>query len=156
MENAKGVLDGLRIASPCSQRWEEMSGGDTVRFCGACSLNVYNLSGMGRSEAEALVRGREGRLCVRYYQRQDGTVLTQDCPVGLAAARARLSRLVSIVAGVLAAFVGGVGHLRGGRLFYSPPAPVHDPAMGRVLMGKPAAHPTPMMGAPVMGDVAAH
>jgi hypothetical protein len=34
---------------------------------------------MSREEAENLIRHKEGRLCVRYVQRHDGTVITRDC-----------------------------------------------------------------------------
>jgi len=74
-------LNNLKVASPCSQDWEAMIGNERKRFCGDCKLNVYNLSGMTRAEAENLLINSEGRLCVRFYKRADGTVLTQDCPV---------------------------------------------------------------------------
>jgi hypothetical protein len=76
-------LEQIEIASPCSADWNEMTGSDQVRFCGSCQLNVYNLSAMTRQQAETLFQEKEGRLCVRLYKRQDGTVITQDCPVGL-------------------------------------------------------------------------
>src|SRR5262249_4552219 len=50
-----------------------------------------NLSGMSRRQAEDLLAGQEGRLCVHLYRRADGTVLTTDCPVGLAAVRRRMA-----------------------------------------------------------------
>jgi hypothetical protein len=59
-----------------------MTGDERVRYCPHCRLNVFNLSEMGRTEAEELVAQATGRLCVRYYQRSDGTVMTQDCPGG--------------------------------------------------------------------------
>src|SRR5262249_7674094 len=90
--------DGIQIASPCHANWEQMAGSERVRFCERCMLHVYNLSAMTREEAEELVRQREGRLCVRFYQRNDGTALTQDCPVGWRAARRR----VQLVAGGIA------------------------------------------------------
>lgn len=111
-------LDGVRVAAPCSADWERMTGDERVRFCGECSLNVYNLSAMTRREAEALVTSAEGRLCVRYYRRKDGTILTRNCPTGLRAlkrrvagvARAAASAALSFAAGV-AAFVGiGLPH----------------------------------------------
>ena len=37
---------------------------------------------MTTAEAAALIRDREGALCVRLFRRTDGTVLTSDCPVG--------------------------------------------------------------------------
>ncbi len=53
-----------------------MIGGDRVRFCGQCQLNVYNLSAMSRYEAESLIARTEGRLCVRFFRRKDGSILT--------------------------------------------------------------------------------
>ena len=76
-------LDALSVASPCPANWEEMTGDDRIRFCNSCQLNVYHLSGMTRLEAETLIQEKEGKLCVRYYRRADGTILTKDCPVGL-------------------------------------------------------------------------
>lgn len=78
-----GFLDDIAIAEPCSASWDDMSGDERVRFCSDCKLNVYNFSAMSRTEAEELVRTAEGRLCGRFFRRADGTVLTQDCPVGL-------------------------------------------------------------------------
>jgi hypothetical protein len=69
-----------------------MDGEGRVRFCRLCSLNVYDLSGMTRAEAEGLISKTEGRLCGRMTRRADGTVLTKDCPVGLRALRRRASR----------------------------------------------------------------
>src|SRR5262249_55044703 len=63
--------------------WASMAGDDRERFCTHCRQQVFNLSGMRREEAEDLVRGRWGRLCVRYYRRADGTVMTRDWPVGV-------------------------------------------------------------------------
>lgn len=87
------ILDRVRIASPCTAPWESMSGDARVRHCGQCDLNVYNIAAMSREEAERLIVAREGRLCVRLYQRADGTILTADCPVGLAAVRAKFARV---------------------------------------------------------------
>jgi len=87
------ALRNLRVASPCRMDWTQMSGDDRVRHCSECKLNVYNLSEMSRREAEELIAGHEGRLCVRFYQRADGTVLTRDCPVGLRQLVRKASRL---------------------------------------------------------------
>ena len=106
MKREKSPLDRVEVASPCSAAWEEMIGDERVRFCDLCALNVYNLSAMGRKEAEELVRAHEGRLCIRYYKRRDGTLLTDNCPVGLRRARARLKILAGAAASVLAAIFG--------------------------------------------------
>lgn len=100
MAKEQGILDQVRVAAPCQASWSQMSGDDRVRHCAQCRLNVYNLSDMKREEAEALIRQTEGRLCVRYYQRRDGTILTADCPVGLRWARRRMARLVGGIAAV--------------------------------------------------------
>lgn len=44
-------------------------GGDRVRFCDRCQLPVHDLSGMDRDEAEALVLGQKGPLCMRFRRR---------------------------------------------------------------------------------------
>jgi hypothetical protein len=95
------LLDRLRIASPCDASWDEMEGDDLVRFCRHCQLNVYNLSGMSRREAAAFVREAERTLCVRFYRRADGTLLTDNCPVGWRAARRRLLEVIGSAAAAL-------------------------------------------------------
>lgn len=77
------MLSQMDVAAPCSSSWDKMSGDDKVRFCHECKLNVYNISNMSKAEAEELIRLAEGRLCVTFYRRKDGTILTDNCPVGL-------------------------------------------------------------------------
>jgi hypothetical protein len=101
------VLDNIRVAAPCTADWGKMSGDDRVRACGDCNKNVYNLSGMTREEAEALILAKEGRLCVRYYRRTDGTILFKDCEIGVS--RRRRRRVVAGAAAFLAA-TGVVGY----------------------------------------------
>src|SRR6185369_1103336 len=83
------VLPNIRVASPCTADWNQMTGDERVRHCGSCNKNVYNLSNMTRDEAEALIVAKEGRLCVRYFQRKDGTILLKDCEVGVKQRRKR-------------------------------------------------------------------
>ena len=102
-------LDDIRIASPCNADWDQMIGNDRARFCGQCNLNVYNLSSMTREEAELLIGSTEGRLCVRYFRRADGSVMTQDCPVGLRAIRRRMSYVARAVSSAVLSFLAGLG-----------------------------------------------
>jgi len=102
-------LNNLKIASPCSQDWNAMVGSDRKRYCGECKLNVYNLSDMTKAEAENLLMNSEGRLCVRYYKRADGTVLTQDCPVGWAKVKNRTKAYLTAVASLIFTFFGALG-----------------------------------------------
>jgi hypothetical protein len=81
-----------------------------MRYCTSCRQNVYNLSAMSRNEAEALIIQKEGRLCVRFFRRADGTVLTQDCPVGMRAWRRRIRTIVTLAAGLLLMAFGLTAH----------------------------------------------
>ncbi|WP_254510852.1 hypothetical protein [Anatilimnocola floriformis] len=96
-------LELIQIASPCTADWKAMAGDDRVRHCGDCQLRVYNISEMTRDEAEAFLAQREGRTCIRMFKRPDGTVITRDCPVGLAAVRAKVVRLSLATAGLMLA-----------------------------------------------------
>ncbi len=109
MSNHSNPLEGVKVAAPCSAGWENMTGNDRVRFCQQCDLNVYNLSGMSRREAETLINNTESRLCIRFYRRADGTILTRDCPTGLRAIRRRVSRITTAVASAVLGFFTGVG-----------------------------------------------
>jgi hypothetical protein len=132
------VLEDVRIAAPCRARWEEMTGDDRVRFCGQCQMNVYNLSAMPRAEAEALLADREGRMCVRFYRRADGTVLTADCPVGAKRRRRRRAAVAAAVgSGLLAAGLASAGTATMGE-----PAPRAPIAPAPFVMGS-IAEPAP-------------
>jgi hypothetical protein len=109
MTRFNNPLAGVHVASPCQADWNQMMGDDRVRFCGACSLNVFNLSAMSRAEAESLIARTEGRLCVKFYRRRDGSILTEDCPVGLRAIRRRMSYLARAIASAVLSFMAGVG-----------------------------------------------
>ncbi len=141
------VLESLRIAAPCTADWDQMAGDERVRFCGKCEKNVYNLSAMTRSEAETLVREKESKLCLRLYQRQDGTVLTSDCPVGVRRQRLRqrvwasvtsMTASVALMLGVL------TGRARGDLAVKDGPKVAERPHL--VTMGAPPALPRELMG----------
>jgi hypothetical protein len=84
-----------------------MKGDERKRFCTQCSLHVYNLSEMSRTEAAQFIAQAEGRTCVRFFRRADGTLLTRDCPVGVRGVRQRLIRAVAALAGMLLALATG-------------------------------------------------
>jgi hypothetical protein len=144
MSKLTSPLDHLRIAAPCSADWDQMFSFEDkrVRFCSKCNLNVYNLSGMSRREAEALVTKTEGRLCVRFYRRADGSILTRNCPVGLKAIKRRVAWVAQVVLGMALSFVSGFGlyilHL--GRKSY-PLRPIFEKPI--VVMG---GTPLPVQG----------
>ena len=163
------VLDNIRVASPCSADWSKMTGDERARHCGDCNKNVYNISEMTRDEAEALIVAKEGKLCVRYYRRHDGTILLKDCVVGVK--RKRRRRV--IVAGAAAMLAGGAalafakfreadrhepeGHTAGMMMIAPDPEP--EPEMGKVAppttveMGDPMPPPAPAVEVEVkMGE----
>jgi hypothetical protein len=153
------VLANIRVATPCRADWNQMTGDDRVRACGACEKNVYNLSEMTRDEAEALILAKEGRLCVRYFQRADGTILLKDCAVGISQKRKR-----RLIAAGAAALLGG-----GAFLAYEVTRPDAPKSYGRSVAGgfptvsvqplqAPTSEPAPVSeveGEIIMGDVIA-
>lgn len=173
MNKFTNPLNNIKVASPCSQDWNSMSGDNRKRFCGECKLNVYNLSGMTKEEAENLLVNSEGRLCVRFYRRSDGTVLTQDCPVGWAAFKRRVSKTAAGVASLIFGVFSGLGinamfkqkeetHTMGTVAYQPTPkqspktAPTPDEfIMGDVAMPTPAPKNTPKSQDYIMGKVAA-
>ena len=79
--------------------WDAMAGNQQVRHCSECKLNVYNLSAMTETEIQRLLmrQGAEQRVCVRFYRRADGTMLTQDCPRALNRLAKRVTKLGAAV-----------------------------------------------------------
>ena len=146
MNRFTNVLGRVRVAAPCEEDWNEMRGDERVRFCARCSLNVYNLSAMTRREAERLVVSNEGRLCVRFYRRGDGTILTQNCPAGLARLRLRVSRAASAAAAAAVGLFAGVASAPDAK--QSPPP---DAAVILVTPPRPegVAAPSCVVGVPV-------
>jgi hypothetical protein len=119
-----------------------MYGNARRRYCGECKLNVYNLSAMTKQEAEELITQSEGRLCVRFYQRADGTVITRDCPVGWAAVKKRVRTVATAFASLMVALLTGT-------IFAS----MFSSDRGNATVGKliPFSTPTPV---PLMGAIA--
>lgn len=134
------MLDEVRIASPCSARWDDMVGDEKVRFCGACRKNVWNLSAMRRDEAEVLMLETEGDPCVRLYRRKDGTVLTSDCPVGEARKRLRLVGVLALGGSAAFAAAGLAAASLATEMGAPRPVPVVVPSATQA--------PTATMGAP--------
>ncbi len=164
------VLENVAIAAPCKASWDAMVGDDRVRFCRHCEKNVYNLSAMPRDEAEALLAAREGKMCVRLYKREDGTVMTSDCPVGVKRRRRRRAVAGVLGGGMMAAtaslFATSTGQMQGGMAVPMGTPEVQGSAV--ILQGDPAPPPSAdkapehaVMGqwatgvAPIMGKPAA-
>ena len=163
------LLQTLEIPIPCTESWDAMQGDEQVRHCGLCRKNVYNLSVMPQAQAEALLAGHaDGGVCVRFYRRGDGTVLTSDCGTS---PRVRLRRVLRTLPRAAAGAAGVAGaaavavaaaQAKPPRLHAAPapyvvvvaldqdprPPMMGEPAIGEVTMGAPAA-PVELMGKPV-------
>jgi len=155
MPSPHEVLSKVQVAKPCPADWQEMRGDDFVRDCAHCSRKVYNLSAMSREEAADLILKTEGRLCVRYFARPDGMVMTKNCGKPL-------EKFSHVFVSGCAAFLGCVFALvtilnattRQG----DPPAPlkvvvtnIKEWIYGRFPASRPAS--TLPTGGAVMGDV---
>jgi hypothetical protein len=137
-------LDNIKVASPCSANWDEMYGNDRKRFCSECKLNVYNLSGMSKEQAENLLINSEGRICVRFYRRRDGSVITQDCPVGWQRLKQRTQAIITAVFSLVMGMFGGLASVS------MLPTQDRNADVGRMLV-----NPTPEPRYQTMGAVAA-
>jgi hypothetical protein len=129
------VLPNIRVAAPCTADWNAMTGDERQRACGQCNKNVYNLSNMTRDEAEALIIAKEGKLCVRYYQRTDGTIILKDCEVAISNRRKR--RLIAAGAAALLAGGGGVAMMLRTKAKIAPAPQYPHYTMGAVAMPEP-------------------
>lgn len=149
------MLDQIAVASPCNASWDEMVGDERVRFCLSCEKNVYNLSAMAREDAERLLQERAGgEVCVRYYKRADGTLMTSDCPVGVRRKRRKKVALSIAGAGALAvaatqayarSLCGGGGHMQGAVAVMGEPQPI-VPAIQGTASPAPTEPPDELMG----------
>lgn len=97
------------IASPCTAKWDEMTGDERSRVCAQCDLSVLNASEMTDEEVlRAIMTLQTGkRVCMRIFRRADGTILSKDCPVGVRKlqVRERLRKVAAWVAGGLSMLV---------------------------------------------------
>lgn len=156
------VLDALEVQTPCDVPWSSMQGDNRVRFCGHCRQNVYNIEVLARAEAVRLIGAREGRVCVRFHRRPDGTVVTADCWTRLRAARRKgllafAVMLVIVGAAQLFAMLTGLSGLRrlgaqGGLPAPCDPVPAASGALHRpadlITMGDVALPPEPARATP--------
>jgi hypothetical protein len=153
---ATGLLDRVRVASPCSAKWDDMVGDERERFCLSCDKQVFNISAMGRAEAEAFLAARVGnKTCIRFYRRADGTILTDDCPTGVRRKRLRVIGAVALGGGAMlagAAALFGMHTTGKAKVVTSSPEPASSVAPGWTeqagtegahCMGDCAFDPTP-------------
>jgi hypothetical protein len=133
-------LSQIRVAGPCSQPWQEMTGDDRARFCTHCDRHVHNLSAMTQDEAQRLICESAGRLCIAYVPNADGSPQTLGYQVP--PKRRRFGWMFAAVVGGIGAVAAAIAqHAVADR-----PAP---PVAG-MMLGTPPAVAGEMM---IMGDI---
>jgi hypothetical protein len=146
------LLARIRVATPCTADWSQMTGDERVRHCAHCKKNVFNLSDMTREQAERLIIEKNGDLCARYFQRKDGTILLADCSVGIK--QKRKTNVLAASAAMLLAGTGGVaGYLK--LSHHAAPMVKLEPVQNMEPMGLVTVEPVPPPPETneVMGDV---
>ncbi len=91
-------LNNIRLAAPCNKDWNGMPGDDRIRFCDSCSKSVYNISDMTKKEAEKFLLENGVSKCMRIFRRSDGTIINDNCPVGLRKIRNAYRWVATVVA----------------------------------------------------------
>jgi len=91
----KNKIQSYFISSPCSVKWDDMQADQSnisVRFCGDCKLNVHNLSSLSDEEVVVLLDKKAAgeRVCTYFYRKDDGTLVTDNCPKQMKQMRDRL------------------------------------------------------------------
>ena len=99
------MLRRIRVAAPCDEGWALMKGNDRVRKCTSCEEKVFNLSEMSKGEAEQLLNEHGTSICVRFYRRRDGTVMTKECAPGIRMRRRHRVAASLVGVGVAAAIL---------------------------------------------------
>ena len=83
-KNRLPLLERFTKRTPCKASWSDMQGDDRVRFCSACSKNVYDLAAMNEDEAESFLAHHldDEEACVRLYRRPDGRSQEKEAEYG--------------------------------------------------------------------------
>lgn len=149
--SAKRSLNIIDVKSPCDEPWGDMEVvGPGQRNCALCAQNVYDLSEMTKDEGEALVFESTGRVCVRFFRRRDGSIVTSDCsPVRFRqlreAGRGSLRFAAKVVGAVVTILsVLGIARFAG----FSPFGWMSSATMGDIAV-QGAMVPEPLMGEPM-------
>lgn len=107
MFRKESILDDVVIAAPCPVEWTDMEGDDErVRYCSRCELNVFNISEMSKRQAEAFLESNHENKCLRFFRRENGTLITKDYPIGRRMLQGIHQNLKALIVAFLAIFNG--------------------------------------------------
>lgn len=99
-------VQSLKIAAPCKVGWDTMDGDDRIRHCRQCNKNVYNISAMTEAEANQFLLLTNQSACTGFYRRADGTILLDNCPIGLRKLRDQYKKIAAAITTTLALLQG--------------------------------------------------
>jgi hypothetical protein len=94
---ATNKLETINLVFSCPMAWDKMIGDNQIRYCPECKLNVYNISNLNNTEATNLINSNENRLCIKFYRRADGTVLTKDCSIRIKVIKKKIATNTAVV-----------------------------------------------------------
>ena len=98
-------LNRLTIGSSCHASWGDMAGGDSQRFCQACSRHVLDFARLTEREIAVRMEASRGRLCARLTRIDDRLITLPPAalePCGPTSER----RAPSVAAALVTAFLG--------------------------------------------------
>ena len=145
MRTSLQILDSVYVDDPCPVAWDSMSGSHRVRFCSQCKQSVFDVSSLSAHDAAQLIQESGGNLCVRFYRRLDGTLVTKEC----APIRAlRFARRTVARAGLALASLFGFAFAVSG---CSKESDLPRSTMGAITMGKIAC-PAPETDEPAQAQ----
>ena len=74
-------INQISVKNNCTEDWDKMRGDGNSRHCSVCRKNVYHLSAMTEDEILSFMETQKETPCIRYFEREDGTMMTSDCSV---------------------------------------------------------------------------
>jgi len=121
----------IKMASTCDMAWDELAGDNAKRFCSQCNKHVFNVSNMSGEQAIDFLIQENGKACIMFYSRRDGTVLSADCPVGVQKRYARWRPIRKMVFGVLSLLSFGQSYAAnsvtlGGPMWFPPESKISE------------------------------
>lgn len=134
--SAKRLLDQIQVQSPCTASWDSMVGNDQIRFCQHCNQTVHDISAITRKDVARLIAKSQGRLCVRYQRRPDGSFDTLKTAKTLHQISPRVARLAAGAFSAALSVTGAVILQDGSVLANASPAinkPGQQPSTGKIV-----------------------
>ena len=73
------ILNNIKVAKPCHESWQNMTGNEREKHCLKCDHCVTNLSVLTKKQAEKIIaqRGLE-KMCIRYNYSKDGNIIFKN------------------------------------------------------------------------------